>query len=158
MQMEKSWFWEGSLRLGGQNSTSARGVTPGCILETTSPSWPLVAPYARRHWNAAIIQDDMQESIVHLLSKIACSFAESRLSHGQRSPQTCVQFCWTSSGDVSGGGLTSHRTSPSSLMHSRRNVGAGSLKQPLAVHQKHEESLSRVPGGEWRSCSLLRLL
>ena len=34
------------------------------------------------------------------------------------------------SGDVSGDGLTSHRTSRSSLMQSRRN-GAGSPKQPL---------------------------
>ena len=34
----------------------------------------------------------MQESIVHVFSKTTCSFAESRLSHGQRSPQTCLQL------------------------------------------------------------------
>ena len=34
----------------------------------------------------------MQEPIVHVLSKTTCSFAESRLSHGQRSPQTCLQL------------------------------------------------------------------
>ena len=53
-----------------------------------------------------------QEPIVHVLSKITCSFSVSRLSHGQRSPQTCLQLnvCGTSSGDESGHGLTSHRT------------------------------------------------
>ena len=67
----------------------------------------------------------MQEPMLHMLSKITCSFVESRLSHGQRSPQTCLRLniCGTFSGDVSGDGLTR------SLMHSRRN-GAGSSKQP----------------------------
>ena len=47
-------------------------------------------------------------------------------------PQIYLQLniCGTSSGDVSGDGLTSHRTSTRSLMHSRRN-GAGSPRQPL---------------------------
>ena len=34
----------------------------------------------------------MQEPSVDVLSKITYSFAGSRLSHSQRSPQTCLQF------------------------------------------------------------------
>ena len=66
----------------------------------------------------------MQEPIVHVLSKITCSFTQSRLSHGQRSPHTCLQLniCGTSLGDVSRNGLTSQRTARGLLMHSRRQI------------------------------------
>ena len=91
---------------------------------------PIVVLYARRHGNAFIFL--RREPMVHVLFKITCSFAQLRLSHGQRSPQSCLQLNIgrTSTEDASGDVLTSHRTSTSSLMHSRRN-GAGSPKQPL---------------------------
>ena len=65
----------------------------------------------------------MHEPIVHVLSKITCSLAKSRLCHRQRSPQTYFQLniCGTSLEDVSGDGLSTQRTSTSWLMHSRRN-------------------------------------
>ena len=77
------------------------------------------------------LKTTMLEPITHVLSTNTCSFAESRLSHGQRSPPTSLHLniCGTSSGDASEDGLPSYRTSTTSLMHSRRN-GAGSSKQP----------------------------
>ena len=97
----------------------------------------------------------MQEPISHVSFKVPCSFEESRR---YRSLQICLQLniSWISSGDVSGDGLTSHRTSTSSLMHSRRN--GGESENRWAANQEHEASLSRVPGGKWRPYSLLRLL
>ena len=78
------------------------------------------------------LKTTMQETTRACAVKITCSFGESRLSHGQRSPQTCLQLtaCGTYSGNVSGDVLTSHRTSTSSLMHYWWS-GAESLKQPL---------------------------
>ena len=111
------------------NSTSARGMLLGSATETMSLSLLLrPTPLGRIH----LFKKIMQEHIVHVLSKITYSFAQSLFSHGQRSPQTCLQLhsCGTSTEDVSGDGLTSHRTSTNSLMHSRRNC-AGSPKQPL---------------------------
>ena len=95
---------------------------------------PIVKSYACRHGNASSLKTTTQEPIVHVLSRITCSFAEPRLSHGQRDPQTCLMLntCATSSGDMSGDGLTSHRTSTSSLMHSGRN-GVGFPKQSLVA-------------------------
>ena len=79
----------------------------------------------------------MQEPIVDVFSKTTSSSAESILSHGQRSPQTCLQLniCGTSSGDVSGDILTSYRTSTSSLRPSCRN-GAGSPIQLWSLAKK----------------------
>ena len=37
---------------------------------------PIVVPYDCRHGNAFIFHDDNAKSIVHVLSKITCSFAE----------------------------------------------------------------------------------
>ena len=59
-------------------------------------------------FNAFVSDEDMQGPIVHVLSEVTCSFSETRLSHGQRSPQVCIRFnnCRISSGDVFRDGLT----------------------------------------------------
>ena len=64
---------------------------------------PIAVPYARRHGNDSSFKTRKLEPIVQVLSKITCSFAESRLSHGQRIPQTRLQLITyeTSSVDVS---------------------------------------------------------
>ena len=78
-------------------------------------------------WECSHFQGDNSRAHRARVFKITCKFAESRLSHAQRSPQTCLQFniCGTSSGGVSRDGLKSHKTSTSSPMHSKRN-NAGS--------------------------------
>ena len=103
----------------------------GSTTETTSSS-PLLCRTPAGMAMQSYFKTTIEEPFVHVLSKITYSFAESRLSHGQEGPQTCLQLNagGTSSGDVSGDVLTSHRTSTSSLMLSRKS-GAGSLKQPV---------------------------
>ena len=74
-------------------------------------------------WECIHFSRRQRMSPSYTLSNVTCSFAESRLSQGQRSPQTCFQLGLrgTSPGDVSKHGITSHMTSPSSLMHFRTN-------------------------------------
>ena len=59
-------------------------------------------------FNAFVSEDNMQEPVVHVLSEFTRSFAETPLSHGQRSPQVCIRLnnCGISSGYVSRDGLT----------------------------------------------------
>ena len=73
---------------------------------------------SRRQCKQPIVHDRVVQN--HLLLRRVTTLPSS-----QRSPQTCLQL-----GNVSGDGLTSHRTSTSLLVHSRRS-GAGSPKQPL---------------------------
>ena len=129
MEVDVSRFGEGSPWLGGQNSISARGVLLDSTTETVSLSL-LLCPMPVCMGMHSSVKMTMQEPIVHVLFKITCSFTESRLSHGQQSPQTCIQLniCGTSLGDRDS--LTSHRTSTSLLMYFGRN-GTMSPKQPF---------------------------
>ena len=81
---------------------------------------PIVVPLCPLAWECIhpSFKTTMQE---HLLSKITCSLAESGLPH--HSPQTCLRLktCANCLGDMSRDGLTSQRTTTSSLMNSWRN-------------------------------------
>ena len=91
VEVEVSWFAAGSPWLEGQNSITVRGMSLGSTTETMSLSLSLCPTPVGMGMHSSF-RMTMQEPIVHVLSKIAGSFAESRLSHGQRSPQTCLQF------------------------------------------------------------------
>ena len=54
------------------------------------------------------LKTPVQDPILHVLSRITFSFAESRLFQGHLSPQTCQQLNMygTPSGDMSGDGST----------------------------------------------------
>ena len=160
MEVEVSWFGEGSPWLGGQNSTSARGMLRSSTTETMSLSRFLCPEPVSRGMHPSF-KTTLTEPIMHVLSKITCSFTESWLSHDQQSPQTCHQLniCGTFLGYVSGDSFTSHRTSLSLLMYSRRN-GTRSPSNHWAAHQENEVLSSGMPCGmrNRRPYSLLRLL
>ena len=125
-----SWFGEGSPWPRGQNFTSARAMSLGCTTETISLSLSLCpTPVGNRMHSP--LNTTMQEPIVHVLSEITCSFAESRLFHGHRSTQTSLQLnlnLWDILWRLVRRRPPGHRISSSSLMHFRRN-GAGCPKQ-----------------------------
>ena len=88
------------------------------------------------------LKTPVQDPILHVLSRITGSFAESRLSLGQRIPQTYLQLnIWgTSSGDVSGDGLTSHKTSTSSLICTPGEMAPDPSSSFWVAHQEHDAS------------------
>ena len=146
--------WGGITVTGRTDFRICRGnVSLGCTAETmslsllSSPSPALIFQNdnARDH-RARAVQDHLQFCRITTLPWSAKS-----------SDLSPTENLWDISRDVSGDGLTSHRTSTSSLMHSSRN-GAGFPSNHWAAHQEHEASLSRVPGGDRRPYSLLRLL
>ena len=129
-EAEVSSFWEGSPWVGGQDSTSARRMSLGCATEIM-PLRLLLCPKPVGMGMHSSFKITMQDLI-----------AESHLSHGQQSPQTCLQLnvSGMSLGDLSADILTSHRTSVSLLMCSGK-YDTRSPKQPLnhwATHQEHE--------------------
>ena len=71
VDMEVSWFGEGSPWLGGQNSTSNEGMSLG---STTTSLSLLLRPTPVGTGMHASFMMTMQETIVHVLSKITCSF------------------------------------------------------------------------------------
>ena len=82
---------EGSPWLGGQHSTSAGGVLLGSTTETIALSLFLCpTPFGMGMHSSS--KTTMQESIMHVLSKITCSLAESLLSHSQRSTQSHLKL------------------------------------------------------------------
>ena len=92
---------------------------------------PIIVPYARRHGTEFVFQG--ANARAHRTRVVQDHLQFRRITTlTWQAKSVCLQLniLWTSSGDVSGDGLTSHRTSTSSLMNSKRN-GAGSPKQPL---------------------------
>ena len=132
VEVEVSWFGEGDHHDREDRTQHLPGESHWAVLERQCHWALLLCPTPLGTGTLSSFKTTMQELIVHVLYKISCKSAESRLSHGQRGPQTCLllAICRRFSGDVSGDALTSHRTSASSLVHSRRN-GAGFPKQPL---------------------------
>ena len=100
----------------------------------------------------------IQEPIVHVTSNITCSFAQSWLSHGQWSRQTCLllSICRTSSRVVSRDGLTSHRHQWACWC-APGGIALDPSSNHWMAHQDHK-TLSRVPGSEWRPNPPFRLL
>ena len=146
--------WEGITMTGRTALHICQGNVTGLyyidnVTETT------VVPYARRHRNVFIFQDDnarthytcviqdhqqfcrfrtLPRTATCLdLSPIEClwDILRKRVRRRPLKPLDIqLSICGTTSRDVSGDVLTSHWTSTSSLLHSRKN-GAGSPKQPL---------------------------
>ena len=80
---------------------------------------PIAVPYAGWRGYAFTFQDD------NARAHCVCAVQNHLQFH-----RIMTLPCGTFFGNVSGDGLTSHRTSASSLMHSRRN-GARSPEQPF---------------------------
>ena len=89
---------------------------------------PIVVPYARRQGNAFIFQGD--NSRAHR-ARVACPryLQFRRVSTppwpGKSPDQSPIEHCGTSSGNVSGDSLTSHRTSTSWLICTPGGVAPG---------------------------------
>ena len=96
-----------------------------------------IVPYACRHGNAVIFQDDNARA--HRERVVQDHQQFSRITtlpwRAKSSPQICLQLnvSGTSSGNVSGDGLTSHRTSTSSLTLSRSKQLSGGSSGTRAI-------------------------
>ena len=90
-----------------------------------------VVPYACRHGNAFIFQDDDARARSARVVQDHLQFRRIvTLKQPAKSPDLSTgEHLWDILRSVSGDALTSHGTSTSSLMHSRRN-SVGSPKQP----------------------------
>ena len=114
-------------------------------------SEPIVVPYARWHGNAFILRDDNSGAHRGCVVQNHTQFRRITFLQWPANPQTCFQLnvCGTSSGDKG------HEWARWCTLG--RFVPDASSNH-FATHQEHEASLSRLPGGQWRPHSLLRLL
>ena len=83
-------IWEDRSLQGGQDTTSIMGMSLYSYTTETMLLSLLLCPMPVSVGMHSSFKTTMQELIVQMLSKITCSFAESWLSHGQLSPQTCL--------------------------------------------------------------------
>ena len=119
----------------------------------------IVVPYVLQHGGAFISEDDIARGHSAPVVQDHTQFRRiTTLPWPAKFPSPSqLNICGTSSGDVSGESLTSHRTSTSSLIYSG-GMAPDPPSNNWTAHQEHEASLSRVAGGERRPYSLLRLL
>ena len=106
-------------------------------------------PYPRRQGSAFIFEDDDASARCPRVVQDHLQFHRiATLPWPEKFPDlSLLNICRTSSGDVSGDGLTSHRMSTSLLVQSRR-IGAGSHKQALGGRRSLRRRLFRVLGGK----------
>ena len=90
--------WGGITMTGRTELHICQGNVTGLYCIETMPLSLLLYPTPVGIGIHSSFKTTLQEPTVHMLSMITCSFAESCLSHGQRSPQTCLQSNtrWTS--------------------------------------------------------------
>ena len=111
----------------------------------------IAVPYARRHGNAFIFQDDNARAHRARVVQDHLQFRKITTLLWPRSPQTCLQLnaCGTFSG-------TYPETASQATGHQRARrctpgrMAPDSPSKNWAAYQEHEASLSRVLGGEWR--------
>ena len=120
-----TWRWKCPVRGAITMTRTELNICQGLPLSSTAETMLLSLLFCPMPWGCTY------PSCMRCTRSLAVS--QNQVSHVfTEVPRPCLQLdsCETPSGDVSGDGLTSHRTSTSSLRHSRRN-GPESPTMPL---------------------------